>query len=71
MPNEEHTWKGGHSPEMLERAADVEVVTDRKAYLPGETVAASISVTNAGAGHKFPSGGSGGNFGMVAVSASC
>ena len=70
MPKGEHSWKGGHSPEMLERAADVEVVTDKEAYLPGETVNASINVTNAGAGHKFPSGGSGGNNRMVTVAAS-
>ncbi len=70
MPDGEHSWKGGHSSEMLERAADVEVITDKEAYMPGETVSASISVTNAGAGHKFPSGGSGGNNRMVTIEVS-
>ncbi len=68
MPREQHTWKGGHSPDMLERAVEVEVATDKEAYAPGDTVSAKISIT-AKTGHKFPSGGSGGNNRMVAVTA--
>jgi hypothetical protein len=70
MPHEEHTWKGGHSPDMVKRAVEIGVVSDKEVYLPGETVSAQISVTNARAGHKFPSGGSGGNNRMVTVTAS-
>lgn len=70
MPDEEHSWKGGHSEDMVKRAAEVEVLTDKAAYLPGDVVSASINVTNARAGHKFPSGGSGGNNRMVTVAAS-
>jgi hypothetical protein len=70
MPKEQHTWKGGHSPDMVKRAVDVEVATDKEAYLPGDVASAKISVANVGAGHKFPSGGSGGNNRMVTVTAS-
>ena len=69
MPKAQHTWKGGHSPDMLQRAVEVTVATDKEAYAPGDTVSAKISVTPK-TGHKFPSGGSGGNFRMVTLTAS-
>ncbi|MEK7397772.1 MAG: FlgD immunoglobulin-like domain containing protein [Candidatus Poribacteria bacterium] len=69
MPKEQHLWKGGHSPDMVKAAVKVNVVTDKKAYGPGDKVTAKIDITNARAGHKFPSGGSGGNFRMVTVTA--
>lgn len=65
MPGGDHTWRGGHDPDMVRRAVSVSVSTDKENYSAGETGTATVKITNIGAGHKFPTGGSGGNARMV------
>jgi hypothetical protein len=44
-----HIWRGGDDPEMLQKAVKIQASTK-----PDGTVTAQV--TNAGAGHKFPTG---------------
>ncbi len=70
MRNGNHSWKGGHSPMALKHAVDVLVKTYKRSYAPGDTLFADISLTNVGAGHKFPTGGSSGNHRIVTLTTS-
>ncbi len=54
MPDRRHLWRGIHDPEMVKQAAAVALRVDRRARRPGETVEATLTVTNRGAGHMFP-----------------
>jgi len=56
MPDGEHTWPGGHHPEMVRQAATVSVQTDQEIYQPGEIVQVTVEIHNVGAGHNFPTG---------------
>ena len=51
-----HLWRGGHFPEMLRRAASVRLKADRPVLQPGQDVMFTLTLTNAGAGHKIPTG---------------
>lgn len=51
-----HLWRGGHDPEMIKRAVAVQVAADPPMPKPGEPVRVSVTVINAGAGHKIPTG---------------
>jgi hypothetical protein len=51
-----HLWRGGHDPEMIRRAVAVEVKADPREPKPGERVQLSLTLINAGAGHKLPTG---------------
>lgn len=51
-----HLWRGGHDPEMIKRAVAVHVEAQPQAPRPGDTVTFTITVINAGAGHKIPTG---------------
>lgn len=52
----QHLWRGGHDPEMIKRAVAVQVQADPPAPKPGEEVRFSLTLINAGAGHKIPTG---------------
>ena len=52
MPQRKHLWRGIHDREMTQGAVDLEVALDPKAGK--DTVAATITLTNQGAGHYFP-----------------
>jgi hypothetical protein len=52
----QHLWRGGHDPEMVKRAVAVQVVAEPAAPKPGEDVKVTLTVINAGAGHKLPTG---------------
>lgn len=52
----QHLWRGGHDPEMIKRAVAVQVSVDPPKPKPGEPVQVSVTVINAGAGHKIPTG---------------
>lgn len=54
MPDRRHLWRGIHDPEMVKQAVVVALRVDRRAGRPGETVEATLTVTNRGAGHMFP-----------------
>jgi hypothetical protein len=52
----QHLWRGGHDPDMIRRAVAVHVKTDAAAPKPGDRVGVTLTVINAGAGHKIPTG---------------
>lgn len=51
-----HLWKGGHFPDMIKRAITVKVKTDKEIHRPGERARFTVTLTNAGAGHRIPTG---------------
>ena len=51
-----HLWRGGHDPEMIKRAVAVQVLTDPPEPKPGDDVTFTLTLINAGAGHKIPTG---------------
>jgi len=51
-----HLWRGGHDPDMIKRAVAVQVVADPPQPRPGESVTFTLTLINAGAGHKIPTG---------------
>lgn len=52
----QHLWRGGHDPEMVKRAVDIKVVAEPAEPKPGEKVKVTLTLVNAGAGHKLPTG---------------
>ncbi len=52
----QHLWRGGHDPEMIRRAVEIEVKADTDAPKPGDRVGVTLTLVNAGAGHKIPTG---------------
>ena len=51
-----HLWRGGHDPDMVKRAVAVQVKADRDHPQPGEQIEFRLTLLNAGAGHKIPTG---------------
>ena len=51
-----HLWRGGHDPDMIKRAVAVQVVADPPNPKPGDSVTLTLTLINAGAGHKIPTG---------------
>ncbi|MGZ8375232.1 MAG: multiheme c-type cytochrome [Nitrospira sp.] len=51
-----HLWRGGHDPDMVSRAIAVQVKADTNMPKPGDRVGFTLTLTNAGAGHKIPTG---------------
>ena len=51
-----HLWRGGHDPEMVKRAVAIQVQANPPNPKPGETVNMILTLINAGAGHKIPTG---------------
>jgi hypothetical protein len=54
MPDRRHLWRGIHDAEMVKSGVTISVSLAEESYLPGELVDATITVTNSGVGHKFP-----------------
>ena len=52
----QHLWRGGHDPAMVKRAVDIKVVTVPVEPKPGDKVRVTLTLINAGAGHKLPTG---------------
>lgn len=52
----QHLWRGGHDPSMIKRAVSIEVKADTDAPKPGDRVGFTLTMVNAGAGHKIPTG---------------
>jgi hypothetical protein len=52
----QHLWRGGHDPEMVKRAVGIKVVAEPLEPKPGDKVRVTLTLTNAGAGHKLPTG---------------
>ncbi|MEW6247589.1 MAG: multiheme c-type cytochrome [Nitrospirota bacterium] len=51
-----HLWRGGHDPDMIKRAVAIQVKADPPAPRPGDRVRFTLTLINAGAGHKIPTG---------------
>ncbi|ULA65226.1 MAG: hypothetical protein LZF86_190529 [Nitrospira sp.] len=52
----QHLWRGGHDPEMVKRAVDIKMVAEPAEPTPGGTMQITLTLINAGAGHKLPTG---------------
>ena len=52
----QHLWRGGHDPDMIRRAVEIHVKADTDAPQPGDRVGFTLTLVNAGAGHKIPTG---------------
>ena len=52
----QHLWRGGHDPEMIKRAVAIQMVANPAIPKPGEKVEVTLTLINAGAGHKLPTG---------------
>ncbi len=55
MPDRQHLWRGIHDPEMVKRGVNVELRTNQPRYRVGEQLEATLTLTNRGVGHYFPS----------------
>ncbi len=51
-----HLWRGGHDPDMIKRAVVIDVKADPPSPKPGDRITFTLSLINAGAGHKIPTG---------------
>ncbi len=51
-----HLWRGGHDPDMIKRAVAIQVSAEPTSPRPGEEVTLTLTLINAGAGHKIPTG---------------
>ena len=54
MPDRRHLWRGIQDPDMVRQAMTVDVSPLGPSYSPGDTLQATITVTNSGAGHHLP-----------------
>ncbi len=52
----QHLWRGGHDPEMIRQALAVQLRADPPVPEPGDEVRLTLTLINAGAGHKIPTG---------------
>ncbi len=51
-----HLWRGGHDPDMIKQAIAVEVKADPVTPGPRADMGFQLTLINAGAGHKIPTG---------------
>lgn len=51
-----HLWRGGHDPEQIKSALAVQLAADPPQFRPGAPVTFVLTLINAGAGHKLPTG---------------
>jgi len=54
MPDRRHLWRGIHDPEMVKSGVHIELAIKKPTYRPGETLHATLQLTNSGVGHYFP-----------------
>jgi hypothetical protein len=52
----QHLWRGGHDPDMVQRAVAIQVAASPSIPQAGEDLAVTLTLVNAGAGHKIPTG---------------
>ncbi|MDB5105893.1 MAG: uncharacterized protein JWP91_3582 [Fibrobacteres bacterium] len=53
MPDRRHLWKGIHDSAMVSSAVSIQAQFNPPAR-PGDSLRASVTLTNVGAGHRFP-----------------
>jgi hypothetical protein len=51
-----HLWRGGHDPDMVKRAVAIQVNADPPEPKAGDDLQLTLTLINAGAGHKLPTG---------------
>lgn len=51
-----HLWRGGHDPDMVKRAVAIQVTSNPAVPKAGESLDVTLTLINAGAGHKIPTG---------------
>lgn len=51
-----HLWRGGHDPDMVKRAVAIQVKADPPEPKAGDQLQIILTLINAGAGHKLPTG---------------
>ncbi len=51
-----HLWRGGHDPEQIKSALAVQLAADPPDLKPGTPATFTLTLINAGAGHKLPTG---------------
>jgi hypothetical protein len=49
-------WRGGHDPEQIKSAVAVQLAADPPQLHPGQPTTFTLTLINAGAGHKLPTG---------------
>lgn len=54
MPDRRHLWRGIHDPQMVKQGVTIRLALDKGRYRVGEEVQATITLTNSGVGHYFP-----------------
>ena len=54
MPDRRHLWRGIHDPEMVRSGVTIALTTDKDRYRVGETMTATLTITNSKVGHQFP-----------------
>jgi len=54
MPDRRHLWRGIHDPEMVRSGVNIQVKLSKLTYRVGEQIEATLSLTNRGVGHFFP-----------------
>jgi hypothetical protein len=52
----QHLWRGGHDPAMVKSAVAVQVKTNPSPPKSGQDLEVTLTLINAGAGHKLPTG---------------
>jgi hypothetical protein len=52
----QHLWRGGHDPEQIKSALAVQLAADPPQPHPGQPMTFTLTLINAGAGHKLPTG---------------
>jgi hypothetical protein len=52
----QHLWRGGHDPDMVKRAVAIRVAATPTVPQAGEDLNLVLTLINAGAGHKIPTG---------------
>jgi hypothetical protein len=51
-----HLWRGGHDPDMIRQAMAIDLRADPPSPKAGDQVRVALTLINAGAGHKLPTG---------------
>ena len=54
MTDRRHLWRGIHDREMVRNGVNVDLRLNRQSYAKGETLEATLILTNSGVGHYFP-----------------
>jgi hypothetical protein len=54
MPDRRHLWRGIHDPDMVKEGVTIDLQLSQATYKVGEKLEATLTLTNSGVGHYFP-----------------